>query len=41
MILIQILLSIAAIKDLEIQHIDVKSVFLNTELEEEICLDQP
>ena len=41
MILIQILLLIATVKDLEIQYIDVKSAFLNAELEEEIYLDQP
>ena len=41
MILIWILLLITAIKDLETQNIDVKSVFLNTELEEKIYLDQP
>ena len=41
MILIRILLLIAAVKDLEIQYMDVKSAFLNIELEEEIYLDQP
>jgi Reverse transcriptase (RNA-dependent DNA polymerase) len=35
------LLAIAAVKDLKIIHMDVKSAFLSGEIDEEIYLDQP
>ena len=38
---IRMLIAIAAIKNLEIHQMDVKTVFLNGELEEEIYMEQP
>lgn len=35
-----ILLILVAIKDLEIHQLEVKTTFLNRDLEEEICMDQ-
>ena len=38
---IRVLLSIAALHDLEIHQMDVKTAFLHDELEEEIYMEQP
>jgi hypothetical protein len=38
---LRILLSIAAVQDLEVHHMDVKCAFLNGDLEEEIYMQQP
>jgi transposase InsO family protein len=38
---IRILLALAAIEDLEVHQMDVKTAFLNGDLEEEIYMDQP
>ena len=38
---IRLLIAIAAIFDLKIHQMDVKTVFLNGDLEEEIYMDQP
>jgi hypothetical protein len=38
---IRAILAIAAIEDLEIQQMDVKSAFLNGDLKEEVYIDQP
>jgi hypothetical protein len=38
---IRIILTIAAVKDWELRHIDVKTAFLNGELEEEIYMEKP
>ncbi|GKC69640.1 putative RNA-directed DNA polymerase [Tanacetum coccineum] len=38
---IRIILAIAAIKNLEVHQIDVKTAFLNEDLEEEIYMEQP
>src|ERR1700730_18112672 len=41
MVSIRMILSIAAIEDMEIHQIDVKTAFLNSELNEEVCVEQP
>ena len=38
---LRILLSIAAVNDLEIQQVDIKTAFLNGQLEEEVYMEQP
>ena len=38
---IRIVLAIAALRKLEVHHMDVKTTFLNGELEEEIYMEQP
>ena len=38
---IRMLIALAAIYDLEIHQMDVKTTFLNVELEEEIYIEQP
>lgn len=38
---VRALLSLAAVEDLEIEQLDVKTAFLNGELEEEIWMEQP
>ena len=38
---IRILMALAAVHDLKIHQMDVKTTFLNGELEEEICMEQP
>ena len=38
---IRILIALAAVHDLKIQQMDVKTVFLNGELEEDIYMEQP
>ena len=38
---IRMVLAIAALRNLEVHQIDVKTVFLNGELDEEIYMEQP
>lgn len=38
---IQIVLSLAACMDLEVEQIDVMTTYLHGSLEEEICMEQP
>src|SRR3954463_54504 len=38
---IRIILAIAALRNLEVHQIDVKMTFLNRDLDEEICREQP
>ena len=38
---VQLLLAIAALEDLDIQSIDVKTVYLYGDLDEEIYIEQP
>ena len=38
---IRMVLAIVALKNLEVHHMDVKTVFLNGDLEEEIYMEQP
>ena len=38
---IRVLIVIATLHNLEIHQMDVKTTFLNGELEEEICMEQP
>jgi hypothetical protein len=40
-VLICCILALAAIEDMEIHQIDVKTTFLNGDLEEDICMEQP
>src|ERR1700676_3512943 len=41
MVSIRMILSIAAIEDMEIHQMDVKTAFLNSELHEEVHVEQP
>ena len=38
---IRFILSLAATLDLEVEHMDVKTMFLHGDLNEEICMKQP